>query len=368
MTRDLHGIRLRWALVMLAASSMPPVGAARAATCDHEPEVAGEVHLDGRCTYRQAFTISSSGTRLDCHGATLDGEGRRRVGVLVDSRGRDLHDVEVRNCIIRGYASNAVRVTWGAPDASKTTDAQARRERTPRNVRLAGLQVHDAGRVGVYFDDHVRDSILEDSRIEGSGGAAVYLEFGTRGIAVRNNVLVRNGHALRREALAVDASAGNRIEGNAFVDNRQGGIFLYKNCGERAGSGRSVRRTQHSDDNRIAGNLFVREDVGVWIASRQSRNLRSQDCLDAPMGAKREYFEDYANRNAVEDNTFCGVRVGIRVEGDDNRIQGNAFDGATRLRVEVPATRRGELLHRPPAGNVLDEGRDGETSCAHLHD
>jgi parallel beta-helix repeat protein len=341
-------------------------GAASESSCSTAERVVGQVRLRSDCTYRQGFVITSNGASLDCNGATIDGEGRRVIGVRIDSEGRPLSGVNVRNCRIRNFTSSAVRVTWDAPDAAKPNDTTARSERTPQGVTLTGLQITNIGRVAVYFDDYVQRSLLENSMVEQSGGPAVYLEFGTRDIDIRNNVFQQNGFNLRREALAVDSSSNNRIVGNTFVGNRLGGIFLYKNCGEHSSDGRSVPRVEHSDNNQIIDNRFVREKVGVWIASRQSRNLRKWDCSDTPMDGQGKYFEDFANRNVLEGNFFCANDVGVRIEGDENRVQRNYFDAKTRKRVEVPVTKRGELLKRPPAGNLLDEGQSGDAVCSQL--
>jgi hypothetical protein len=325
------------------------------------------VQLDGSCTYKQRFVINQSGASLDCNGATIDGDGRLMIGVLIDSKGHSLSDVSVRNCVVRNFTSSAVRVTWDAPDAAKPVDVQERLQRTPRNVRLTGLHVSNVGRVGIYFDDYVQASVLENSKVEDAGGSAVYLEFGTKEIELRNNIFRHNGYQLTREAVAVDSSAENSIAYNTFIDNKLGGVFLYKNCGEHASTGRSVRRTQHSNNNRIVENRFVRERVGVWIASRQSKNLQKLDCSDPSMDSQRTYFEDFANKNELEGNAFCANQVAVRIEGDENHVHRNFFDGKTRTRVEIPRTKRGELLKRPPAGNVYDEGQNGDTVCSNLH-
>jgi hypothetical protein len=116
----------------------------------------------------------------------------------------------------------------------------------------------------------------------------------------------------------------------------------------------------------ISGNRFVREEVGVWIASRQSRNLRRMDCSDKPMDAQGQYFEDFANRNTLEKNAFCATAVGVRIEGDENRVRANYFDAKVGKKVEIPVTKRAELLGRPPKDNQYDDGQDGRSICSNL--
>ena len=75
-----------------------------------------------------------------------------------------------------------------------------------------------------------------------------------------------------REGLAVDGSYENVITGNAFFGNSNGGLFLYKNCGEYPDSGRYFERRHHADDNLIEGNTFVGGRNGVWVGSRMGEN------------------------------------------------------------------------------------------------
>lgn len=355
---------LRLALAVLAMLATQSVVAGDEAACTLPKRLSGDIVLDAFCTYRQQFMLTASGTTLDCRGATIDGENRLNVGITINSEGRPLSQVTVRNCVIRNFTGNAVRIAWSGEDIEKPTDPAERRRRTPRQVKLSNLEIFNSGRVGVYFDDFVSDSTLENSIIADSGGVGLYLEFDSRNNVISHNEFRHNGHVMNREALAVDSSSRNTIVDNTFMDNRLGGIFLYKNCGEHVSSGRSVSRTQHSEDNVIARNRFIRENVGVWIASRQSRNLQRIDCSDRSMDGRGQYFEDFANHNTVEQNLFCATRVGIRIEGDNNRIRENQFDDKTRQRVEIPRTKRGELLGRPPMGNQYDAGRDGDSLCS----
>lgn len=334
------------------------------AACSSPKELTGHVELDPRCIYRQEFLITDSNVTLDCRGATLDGEGRIAIGILIDSRGKPLSNVQVRNCVLRNFTRQAVRVAWEKSNINKPTDEKLRVSRTPTQIRLSNLDIAGTGSVGVYFDDYVRDAILENSRVVGSGGTAVYLEFGTGNIEVRGNVFERNGSDKRREGLAIDASSNNRVVGNTFIDNAAGGIFLYKNCGEQFSKGRAQLRTTHSDDNLIAQNRFIREKVGVWIASRQSRNLSKWDCGDQPMDSNRTYYQDFADRNTVEGNVFCATNVAVRIEGDDNLVRGNYHDRRTGKHVDIPVTKRGELLGRPPRGNRADAGLDAGSRCS----
>ena len=323
--------------------------------CEISEEVSGDVRLETGCVYRQQFRISTSATTLDCRGAWLDGGGTLANGVVIDSKGTPLVDVIVKNCNIRGYETGA-RVAWVKPDDQKGGSANAFAN-APSKVTLSHLHVVDSGRVGIYIDDHVHQVTIKDSTIEGSGGVGMYLEYGTSDNHVLRNKFIRNGRAFKREGLAIDSSRNNLVSGNLFEENERGGIFLYKNCGEHVATGRSVPRTEHSDHNVIQGNTFSGEKVGVWIASRQSVELKRLDCSDRPMDARGSYYEDFANFNNVTGNAFCGTKVGIRVEGDNNTLTGNSYDRSTRKLIDMPVSKRAQLLGRPSTGNQIDAGK-----------
>jgi hypothetical protein len=319
--------------------------------------LSGDVMLPAGCIYKEAAVIVASDTTLDCNGAVFDGGGTLKIGLTIDARLGRMNNITVRHCVFRNFASSGIRITLTGPRKSRE-DAYSR---APQNVTIESTTVDASGRVGIYVDDYVQAVTIKKSTISNSGSTAIYLEHSSRANQIEDNRFVHNGfgpdgHA-RREAVAVDSSAHNVIARNVFEGNGRGSIFLYKNCGEQYSSGVSPLRWQHSDENKIVGNRFINEKVGVWIASRQSMNLRSWDCGDASMDGKGNYFRDYADRNVVQDNIFCATTVGVRVEGDDNVIQDNIFDRSTETLVDIPLTKRGELKGLPPKGNVVTNSR-----------
>jgi hypothetical protein len=337
---------------------LPVVGA----SCDEPPgEIAGNVTLPVGCTYNlsHGLKIVTNNTTLDCWGSTFLGNGQVGIGLLIDSRGRPMSNIVVRNCIFRDFRFSGVRVTWSAHDNEKGSEQAEIYRRTPTNILLDRLEVTDSGRVGIYIDDYVTYLTLSNSRVSGSGGVAVYLEHSSRFNRIVNNEFSDNGHRGGREAVAVDSSADNLIENNLFRHNRKGSVFLYKNCGEHVGSPNSynVVRWQHSDRNRIVNNHFFDEPVGVWLASRQSRDLAHWDCTDEPMEPTGHFFLDFADDNEVASNVFCRTPVAIRDEGDNNRIIGNRFEAQLEAAIQLPVTARQRFLGRPQAGTLLQDNQ-----------
>ena len=342
------------AAVFLTLNSLPTRSHAQQCDLALPTKLEGDISLPFGCIYEKSIRITTSGTTLNCNGAIFDGKQRLRVGLIVESLGKPLSNIEVRNCTFQNYLSGGVRVGWGADDKVKGSNHAENYARTPTRVRLNRLQVKDSGRVGIYFDDYVTESELSDSTISNSGNVGLYLDHSSRNNRIVGNRFIRNGTAAGgREAIAVDSSAGNVIENNVFENNTKGGIFIYKNCSENIRPENSAVRWQHSTDNRISNNTFVGEKIGVWIASRQSRNLQSWKCSDKPMDLAGKFYEDFADENIVESNKFCHTEVAIRVESDRNKILRNTFGAEVQQRIDIPRTMREKFLGRPQTGNIV---------------
>lgn len=299
-------------------------------------EVSGNVKLNSACTYFQTVSIVESNTHLDCNGATLEGEGKRAIGIQIDGQKKLIENVTVENCRIQNFKNRGVNVTSGLRIKDFSEDKDANYRLAPKKVKINAVTVLGSGRGGVYFDSYVTDSVLSNSTIEGSGKVGVYLEQGTQRIQIISNTIRNNGVDGRREGLAIDSSAHNTVKGNHFIANAGGGVFLYKNCGENFLSGKSALRWQSSDFNVVQENVFLDEPVGVWIASRQSKDLSKWECGDPPVDGKGRFYEDHANNNIIERNEFCNTETAVRVEGDNNTIVQNRIDNTSRRQVFEP--------------------------------
>lgn len=330
-------------------------------------KIVGNVTLPAGCTYSRELLIVQGPTVLDCNGAVFDGHGTLKIGLNIDSLGKPLKGVTVKNCTFQNYA-RGVLVGWSGKDASKQPQQHAfLYAHTPQDIRLEHITVLHPRDVGIYMDDYVQHVVIDHAVVRDSGMAGIYLEHSSRYIALRNSVVSdsgrgnRQGVPNRREALAIDSSAHDIVEGNTFENNTSGGIFLYRNCWEHADdpSSGSVYRWQHSDFNLIRDNIFRNEPIGVWIASRQSEDISHMHCGDAPMvKGDNRYYRDYADNNTVEGNTFCNVHVPVRIEGDRNIVRRNRFDRRNKVQVELPVTKREQLMHLPSVGNVVSGNKE----------
>lgn len=340
----------------VAIFSLAPVFAHAAASCS-APQLdalSGVVNLPPDCVFNEEAKIVASNTQLNCNGSVFDGRGQLAIGLMLDAERQKLEHIQIKNCVFRNYTSHGIRITLRGHKSGREDNYA----RAPKDIEIASSQVENTGHVGIYLDEYVTRVTIKDSTVRNSGSTAIYLDQATRDNVIVGNHFIGNGidkdGRARREALAIDSSANNLIQGNTFEKNGRGGIFLYKNCGEKFSTGRSTLRWQHSDHNRIMENRFLDEAIGVWVASRQSTNLQSWDCGDAPMDKSKYYYEDFANNNVINNNQFCNTRTAVRVEGDDNQVRNNRYDANVKKMIDIPLSKRGELLGRPASGNVVE--------------
>jgi parallel beta-helix repeat protein len=362
-------------------------------TSDPELEETGQVvYIDEDCRlpansdfYRVQFRINTSHVTVDCNGSRLHGlspgqeplpnyqpypEGDEPTDSAFFIRtfeqdlrnGHRCHDIVVRDCFIENYhygidvrmyltesTRQALQIVYDSGSAELAEALEdSLRYFAPQDISFVNMHIQGSHKSGMYLRPYVNNITFEDGSIRNSGSLAVYMDSGTQSNTISNSTFSGNGHyrwdssqrmkirrtgKKRREAIAVDASAYNTIVGNTFDDNAHGGIFLYKNCYEHAGDDNQNPRLQHSHDNLIELNVFTGEKYGVWIASRQSRDLSNWDCGDPLVHDtgiwpfKKKYYRDYAENTRVIENVFYDNETGVRVEDDHAEVRGNVFSG-----------------------------------------
>ncbi|MFK5667252.1 right-handed parallel beta-helix repeat-containing protein [Pseudomonas shirazica] len=319
----------------------------------------GNTKLKGGCIYHQSVVISSSNISLDCDGATLDGMGKLKYGIQVVSNGKKLSNVRIENCSVENFAINGIMVGSGIPDFKRSRNRQENYKTSPTQIEIKNVQVDRSGNVGVYLYSYVTNVTLQGSTIKGSKSSGVYLEQSSQSNKIINNIIRDNGgwdgeRTGQREGLSIDSSAKNLIQGNSFISNAAGGVFLYKNCGENFSKGMAVLRWQSSNDNIIRDNKFIDEKIGVWVASRQGSDLSHRDCGDPSLDGSKKYYKDYANNNLIEENTFCRNRQYVRIGGDENVVRNNKADVEPSKIVIEPVNMTTKLTGVPPQGNVIE--------------
>ena len=360
--------------------------------------------------------INKSNITLDCNGAEFSGLDREfrqaidvpytvetaplAVGIQVGTgENRPVSNITIKNCVLRNYV-RGIRVSLGLSDQSKaalknnTNVADLEdflRSVAPKNVKVQDSTIIFSHKDGVYVDRYVTDFVLEDSIVKFSGAVGLYLDSGSAGSTIRNSSFIKNGHSDydaskrkrithlavdSREAIAIDSSTDNIVENNSFLENSRGSVFIYKNCNEHAQDPRQLPRYQSADNNLIRNNVFKNEAVAVWVASRQSKNLKALDC-GSPVVAKGSirrgtsteetlYYQDFAKNNKVVANTFDNAHRAIIIEDDNNAVLDNIFKGRAEFDVQVGTKYRTENLSNPVKDVRIEQNTFNTNASPHI--
>ncbi len=324
-----------------------------------DPVLTQDTTLVAGCRYHVSFQIVRPLT-LNCQGAVLEGDGRRVAAVYVNSRGQVLRNVTVRNCVIEHYKGSGLTVGWAAYQDEKRRlhSPQEQRALTPSEVLLENLLVQDIDGAGLFIGDYTTDVIIDHVTLQRIAQVGIYFEEGGVGHVLKNSVLRDGGFASNQPALAIDASGPHEVFNNVFEHFSLAGVSLYRNCWEQAATNpHSMQRLQGATGNYIHDNAFTDLPVGVWVASRMSRDVRLMGCglPDYDTDGLHRYVLDDAKRNIVRHNRFERIlQHGVIVEDDDNAVTDNVFVDATQPSIAVGAPRRARMLHRPVSGTVLE--------------
>ena len=311
------------------------------------------------------FVLDSSNSSLDCQGAALstmaDDQAKASAITVQPKTDAAIKDITVANCHVDGYGHALHIHQFSNPkqrNARHFTDPTANRALAPRDIRIINVSSLNSINSGMFVGDHVQAVTFDHTRVQNAGTVGLYLEFGSRDNVIKNSVFIGNGFRSfkpNREAIAVDSSSNNRIENNQFIHNGAGSILLYRNCFEHADDStrnNHFKRTESSRDNIISGNTFRDEPVGVWVASRQSRNLKGFECgaYLIKQTLLASYHLDSAKDNIIANNRFEQVEQGIIVEDDGTQISGNQF----AANVTAPINVGSKIREESAAGAVKD--------------
>lgn len=340
------------------------------------------------CNYRRvSFILDKDNVTFDCNGATLNGLNQSKPNAVFDAYSAAnkptntaflvrSSNIRIKNCIIINYVGGVIVDSRVPKDLHNKLRQRQNvssiennlRQQGPKNITVSNSKILDSHKHGVYLQRYVTRFSFINGEISNTGSSAIYFESGTRNNLIKNSRFANNGYinykrdqrirvpkfpTAEREAIAVDSSAYNKIVGNRFENNGKGAVFLYKNCFEKHQNKAQLPRFQHSNYNEISNNVFVNERYGVWLASRQSKQLSRFKCGDPLMYqvnnllGKNKYYQDYARHNRVHNNTFSSVRYGVTVEDDHNSIVGNTFKSSSQVDIQVGTPYRSKALKKP---------------------
>ena len=279
---------------------------------------------------------AASGTSLVCQGGRLEGHGAIGDRESLIIRSRKIGDgwsrpegVTVENCTVTnglriyglGRNGEAAEVRQSSMNAGHTQFAQ---NSAPTHITLRNLHFANAGGVPLYLSPGVTNVTLTQSRFTGtSSSVAIYLDAESGGADISGNIF--DLQTDKRELIAVDGSAHNLIRGNIFNRATNGGIYLYRNCGE----GGTIRH-QAPQYNRIEANAFAMGGKGkpaIWLNSRKGDRPYCFTDPDHPYGSAVSPL-DMAQFNVVSDNAITGGNSkAIRNDDASNRVTGNKVAG-----------------------------------------
>lgn len=281
--------------------------------------------------------FNESDKSLDCNGGTIDhGWGRvafsdgpvttqatRSPGIrLVEDA--SLSDLTVSNCTIRGtnhMGIKASRFFGGQLGGDGVISEQEPLPIGHSQLLFENLNIEDTI-TGVFLGNFSEDVTLRNVHIDNSQRIALYTEAGSHRIVLTDSIISNNQS---REALAIDSTYDSQVNNTVFINNREGAINVYQNCGELKGIVCPVIRSTPSNNNRITGNRFIGNGrSGLQIASRQGRNHTEGWC--ATLDGKPGKFVDTAKNNVVSNNTFvCNQGTALKVHAGPNRIIDNTI-------------------------------------------
>lgn len=314
------------------------------------------------------FELNESHSSLDCQGAALstmaDDPSKASAITIKPKTDMAIKDIAVANCHVDGYGHALHIRQYSNPNqryARGFIDPAANRALAPRDIQVMNVSSRNSINSGMFVGDHVHGVTFDKVYIQNAGTVGLYLELGSRDNVIKNSVFVGNGFRSfkpNREAIAVDSSSNNRIENNRFIHNGAGSVLLYRNCFEHADDptrSNHFKRTESSRDNVIRGNIFDDETVGIWVASRQSRNLKGFNC--GAYLVKKTLFASYhldsAKDNQIIDNRFEQVEQGIIVEDDGTLISGNQFAATVGTPIVVGSKIREDSSAGAITGTVI---------------
>ena len=247
---------------------------------------------------------------IDCDGGAYNKGKVTELQILADN-------VTIKRCKINGsirtiglgHNGEAPGVRASSITLGHTARAQAA---APKNTVLYAVTITGHGRIPLYLGPGTTRLTMSDSTIKGrSDSVALYLDAESGSNIFRHNTFALASSS-RREAIALDGSADNQILSNT-ISASNGGIYLYRNCGE----GGTVRH-QAPQNNFIAGNTIDNTGgYGIWLGSRNGGRFYCNDDQGFPFGSSKD-DGDFAN-----DNTVRGNNAGkIRDDGSRNQVSG----------------------------------------------
>lgn len=273
----------------------------------------------------------SSDVSINCNGATLEG------GVNSLNNGKDMielrsqhrkngtwsvpSNIQIKNCQINGSVRVYGMGRNGEAKAVKQSSLTKNhvnnlRQNAPSAIRFDNIKLNGTGRVPFYLGPGTHDVSLTHSTIQGNSvSVAIYLDAeSTKNNITNNQIRVKT---TRREQIAIDGSSHNTISNNYFGNLSNGGIYLYRNCGE----GGTIRHSSPTY-NLIQNNSFYYKNYNprwswlfgkepaIYLGSRNGNRNYCDEDKGQDFGSSQSDM-DFAQYNIIAQNKVFGLDPGM---------------------------------------------------------
>ena len=293
------------------------------------------LNLQG-ASLNRAITLQgadASGLTIDCQGGSIHPPGNDPEALMIRSIKLDNNwsvpsNITVRNCSLLGSTrimgmgrnGEAEGVKQSSRSLGHTERAQAA---APRNISFINDKFVGQGTIPLYLSPGVTQVTVDRSKITGvSKSVGVYFDAESANNQLLNSTIDTDTD--KRELVAIDGSAHNLIQGNYFSSLSNGGIYLYRNCGE----GGTVRH-QAPQYNQIQNNTFYYDkylgfNPAIWVGSRMGFRLYCSADKGYAFGSSANN-SDEAKRNLIANNTILtrSVKDMIIIGDEPNTVMGN---------------------------------------------
>lgn len=268
---------------------------------------------------------ASSGITVDCNGSKIEPNSsiNHKLDALeirsrsVDDEWVPVHDISIHNCTIKG----SVRIYGmgkndGDPDlrvSSRTEDhVYNARDNAPYHINIEESTITGKyGRIPLYIAPGVHHSVINNSTINGiSSSVMVYMDAESYGNTISNSLIL--GTSNMRELIAMDGASYCTLKNNKLLDALQGGIYLYRNCGENG----TIRHATPSHNNITNNTIRCIPGSGwfyngIYVGSRDGDRGFCDEDKGYPYGSSVS-DQDHARFNVIRENNLyhCNIDIG----------------------------------------------------------
>jgi hypothetical protein len=339
---------------IVAACSAAKVSEVYERWSEARPDVSIACHLTlepGRVITKRIVVrgAAASGVVIDCKGAMLDGRPGQPLhgsdNLLVVSRHQAdgtwdrPENVTIKNCRING----SMRIRgWNIGEDEERLSSrslghtQRARDIAPKNVTIDNVDITAYGRTPIYVGTGTTGTKIMNSHLDGEAASvAIYLDEESTGASIHDN-RIETTSTKDRERIAIDGSTYNKIFDNYFSSLSDGGIFLYRNCGERGVVRHTAPQFNQIIDNVFYYNHYEGPEPAIWLGARNGHKDYCGDDAGYPFGSSAD-DRDFARWNIVVGNQFYKRSVSDMIRNDwpDVNRYNVAFGNETVTQHEV---------------------------------